>query len=103
MKRDMLFSYASKDKTSKGLLNEEQLERSNIDPTVKESIKEILKTKPKIVELDSSKPEDRERLLKLGSKVTLEDEYIRIRKEVDLNSWENKRLPRPYEEKFESE
>lgn len=58
-----------------------------------------------ITEADLNNPEFKEKKArferKMSKKLTLEEEYRELRKQ-DLNKWENKRLPRPYEEKDET-
>uniref|UniRef100_T1J3W1 Cytochrome c oxidase assembly protein COX16 homolog, mitochondrial n=1 Tax=Strigamia maritima TaxID=126957 RepID=T1J3W1_STRMM len=36
--------------------------------------------------------------MKKPGKVTLESEYEKLKKDIDIDKWENKRLPRPWNE-----
>lgn len=70
---------------------------------LKKAVAELKKAAQEQGPLDLNDPETRrklEKLKELQTKRTIEDVHAEMRKK-DLNKWENKRIPRPWEEKDE--
>ena len=94
------------DESSDKPIKKKRLKSKSNDPFIDKALNEAVEALEKLknpIQLDRNDPDYQKKKAKFDELMikknhTIVDEYNRMRKEDDLSKWENKRIPRPYDE-----